>query len=116
MPDSNWVERLDPDEREEWDEFVDHWRKDTLTKMVDSAFVASLVPDDPFDVKFALETGAAVLLGKPIVAIVMPGAKVPGKLALVADAVIEADIDTEEGKKMVAAEITRIVKSLEEET
>lgn len=114
MPDSNWVEALDPDDRDEWERFVDHWRKDALVKLESSAFVASLVPDDVFDVKFALETGAAVLLGKPIVAIVMPGAEVPGKLALVCEEVVEADVDTEAGKRLVADALARVMERTKE--
>jgi len=98
----DWVEELEPDERKEWDEFVAHFRRNALEGMVDSAFVASLVPKGDFDVKFALETGAAILLGKPIIAIVMPGAEVPGKLGLVADIVVEADLDTEAGREAIA--------------
>jgi hypothetical protein len=110
----DWVEEMPPEEREEWDQFVDHFRRDALAKMTDSAFVASLVPSGEFDVKFALETGAAVLLGKPILAIVMPGAEVPGKLGLVADVVVEADLDTEGGRKKVAAAISQMVEVKDE--
>ena len=98
----NWVEELEPDDRTEWDRFVDHFRRDALGKMEESAFIASLVPSGEFDVKFALETGAAILLGKPIVAICHPGAELPGKLGLVADIVVEADVDTEEGRRAIA--------------
>lgn len=110
----DWLDKLDPEARSEWDEFVEHFRRNALEGMVDSAFVASLVPSGEFDVKFALETGAAILLGKPIVAIVMPGAEVPGKLGLVADIVIEADLDTEEGRQAVAAGIKEMGERMKE--
>lgn len=111
----DWLDALEDDERAEWERFVDHFRKDTLQKMSESAFVASIVPNqEKFDVKFALETGAAILLGKPIVAIVMPGAELPGKLALVADEVVRADIDTEEGKREVMEAINRTVERVKE--
>jgi hypothetical protein len=104
----NWEAELTPDERSEWDAFVDHFRRDALAKISDSAFVASIVPTDEFDVKFAVETGAAIMLGKPILLIVAPGASVPGKLALVADRIVEADIDTQEGRDAVAKAINEM--------
>lgn len=110
----NWLDELDPEARSEWDEFVDHFRRNALEGMMDSAFVASLVPKGEFDVKFALETGAAILLGKPIVAIVMPGAEVPGKLGLVADIIVEADLDTEAGREAVAKAIKEMTERMEE--
>jgi hypothetical protein len=105
---ADWLDNLAPDERAHWDEFVDHFRRDTLHKMESSAFVASLLPRGEFDVKFALETGTAVMLGKPIVVIVQPGGEIPGKLGLVADEIVEADVDTEEGRQQIAAALARI--------
>lgn len=110
----NWVEELEPDDRAEWDAFVEHFRRNALEGMVDSAFVASIVPKGEFDVKFALETGAAILLGKPIIAIVMPGVELPGKLRLVADIVVEADLDTEQGRKEIAKAIKEMGARMEE--
>lgn len=109
----DWIDSLTPEEREDWDKIVDHFRRDALEKIDGSAFVASIVPpEEKFDVKFALETGAAVLLGKPIMAIVMPGADLPGKLALVADEIVEADLDTEEGRREIAQAISRMTERL----
>jgi hypothetical protein len=105
---TDWVEEMSEDERREWDAFVHHFRTDTLAKMVESAFVASLVPSGDFDVKFALETGAAIMLDKPIVAIVQPGGVIPRKLRLVADEVVEADIDTEAGRRKVMEALKRM--------
>jgi hypothetical protein len=99
----SWDDELGPSERKEWDRFVAYQREVVLKQMIDSAFVMSLVPDpEKFDVKFALETGMAVLLGKPIILLVQPGGEIPGKLRLVADRIIECDIDTEDGKQQIA--------------
>lgn len=114
---ADWLDQLEADEQAEWERLVEHFRRDALEKMDESAFVASLVPkSDKFDVKFAMETGAAILLGKPILAIVMPGAELPGKLALVADEVVEADMDTEEGRNLVHQAISRMTARLEWES
>jgi nucleoside 2-deoxyribosyltransferase len=104
MPD--WLDALDPDERSEWDRFVEHTRRHTIEGMTKSAFVMSLVPSkDRLDVKFAVELGLAVMLDKPILAVVMPGAEVPARLRQVADRIVEADLDTEDGMAAVAAAI-----------
>ena len=106
---SDWIDKLDEDERQRWDEFVDHFRRDALEKMTESAFVASLVPREKFDVKFATELGAAIMLDKPILAIVAPGAVVPEKLRLVAEEVVEADVDVEAGRLKIMAAIDRVM-------
>jgi hypothetical protein len=109
----DWTNKLNDEQREGWDEFVQHFRRDALVKMTDSALVAQLVPDkDKFDVKFAVELGAAIMLDKPILAIVMPGTHVPPKLRMIADEFVEADIDTEEGRKEVARAIARMTEAL----
>jgi hypothetical protein len=107
-----WNENLSPAERDEWDEFVRHVRTETVRGMAESAFVMSLVPDGEVDVKFAVELGLAIMLGKPIVAVVMPGRKVPAGLRKVAEAVICADLDTEEGKKRAEAQFREVFAKL----
>lgn len=89
--------------------YVDHFRRNVVQNMHDSAYVMSLVPGE-FDVKFATELGAAIMMDKPIFAVLMPGSKVTGKLKLVADVIVEADIDTEEGREQLAAEIAAFTK------
>lgn len=106
---SDWTDDLSKKERKEWNRFVDHFRRDTLEKMESSAFVMSLVPEEGFDVKFALELGAAIMLDKPIMAIVQPGAQVPPKLREVCEEIVEADIDLEEGRKAITAAISRMM-------
>jgi hypothetical protein len=102
----SWEEELDPEQRAEWDRFVTYQREHTLKMMDESAFVCSLIPKtDEFDVKFAVETGMAIMLDKPILAVVAPGASISGKLAKVADLVVYADLDTEEGRVKVAKAI-----------
>jgi len=51
------------------------------------------------DPKLAMETGYAVLLDKPIIGAITAGAKVPAKLILVCDELIEVDMTTEEGRE-----------------
>lgn len=104
----DWLDNLDDEDREVWDEFVDHFRKDALAKMTDSAFIASLVPRGDFDVKFATELGAAIMLDKPILAIVAPGARVSESLRRVAKEIVEADLDLEEGRQQVHEAIRRM--------
>jgi len=99
----DWLDELTPDERAEWERFVDHVRRSTLQGIDKSAFVISLVPRGETDIKFAVELGLSIMLDKPILAVVMPGAEVPDKLRLVADRIIRADVDLEAGRQQVAA-------------
>jgi hypothetical protein len=87
----------------DWEEFTAWHREHTVKAMSDSAYVMSLVPRaEEVDVKFAVELGLAIMLDKPIVAVVQPGVPVPPGLRKVAEAVITADLDTEEGKEHTA--------------
>lgn len=115
----NWEEKLSPAERRAWEQWVARVRGELVEKMAASAFVASLVPSGETDVKFAVELGLAIMLDKPIVAIVVSGSPVPGKLRDVADAVIEiSDMDTEAGQAELQAKllprITRYARELTE--
>lgn len=84
----------------EWDEFVAYQHKHTVKAMESSAYVMSLIPAaEKVDVKFAVELGLAIMLDKPIIAMVQPGVTVPPGVRKVARAVIVADLDTEEGKE-----------------
>jgi hypothetical protein len=107
---NDWLDDLTSEQRADWDDFVEHFRRDAVQKLEESAYVASLVPRGEFDVKFALETGAAILMGKPMLAIIQPGAEMPGKLGLVADEIVEADVDTEEGRAKVTAALARLMQ------
>lgn len=97
----------DPFESPEWEDFVRHFREDVLKDLAGSEIVMSLVPrDGEFDVKFAVELGAAIMLNKPIIAIASPDRPLPEKLLRVIDRVITADIETEEGQ----LEFIRVLK------
>jgi hypothetical protein len=101
---SDWDRDLSEAERKEWDEFVRFQREDTMRKMMESAFVMSIVPAEA-DIKFAVELGMAIMLDKPLFCVLLPGAKMPPKLEKVADMVAVADLDTEEGREMLRREV-----------
>jgi nucleoside 2-deoxyribosyltransferase len=110
----DWTDELDPEERDAWEEFVEHFRRGALEAMDESAFVTSLVPrEHDVDVKFAVELGAAIMLNKPILAVVAPGAEVPDKLRLVVDDLIRADVDTEEGRQEIGRAILKFKERLD---
>lgn len=96
---ADWEAKLTTRERREWERFVAHVRENTVEQMAESAFVMSLCPGSEPDIKFAVETGLAILLDKPIIVIATAGCVMPSGLRRVAHAVIEVDdIDTEAGK------------------
>lgn len=105
---SNWEESLTDQERAEWQAIVRHAREDTIKQMDASAFVMTLVPEEP-DIKFMLELGMAIMLDKPIIALATPQSKVPDRLRMIADQVIEVDFDTDKGREEVAQAIHKIV-------
>jgi len=105
---SNWEESLTPEEQETWDAFVKHTREDAVQKIATSAFVVSIVPKEEPDIKFCVELGMSIMLDKPLVIVAMPGQQIPSQLRKVADRIIEADIDTEEGRN----EFHRVVEDM----
>src|SRR5262245_9299458 len=107
---SDWVDGLSPDERESWDAFVEHFRRSTMERMTGSSAFVSLVPGQTDAVKFAAELGAAIILDKPILAVVTPGAAVSEPLERVSDRIIEADADTHRGQQKIADEIAEFIK------
>lgn len=82
----------DPFESKEWLEYADHAMNELVPKLQDSAITISLVPRGDTDIKYALELGMSIMLDKPIIAVVFPGARVPAKLVAVADQIVEGDI------------------------
>lgn len=74
-----------------------------VPKVEDSSICISLCPQDEnrVDAKFCVELGVMIMLDKPIIAVLAPGAELPRKLALVADRVVYADIMTDEGRALL---------------
>lgn len=82
-----------------------------LVPMIDgSSCTVSLVPRGPSDVKFAVELGLSIMMDKPIILAIMPGMKIPAKLAKVADDIIEVDVmgDPQKAQKSVTDAILRM--------
>ncbi|WKW87107.1 deoxycytidylate deaminase [Microbacterium phage Nicole72] len=71
------------------------WAKhvlDEVVPMIDRSTVfVSLVPTSEVDIKFAVETGLALMMDKPMIVAVAPGTRVPAKMLALADAVVEFD-------------------------
>jgi hypothetical protein len=68
--------------------WIDHVLKEMVPPMKQSAFVMQLVPDDVGEVKFWVELGAAIMLEKPLIAIVLGDREIPPKLRQFADEVV----------------------------
>lgn len=93
-----------------WRSFRDDVRRNLIPKLEDSGAVVSLVPDGESDVKFAVELGLSIMMDKPIIAVVRPGTKLPNKLVLVADHIVEADLGTETGQQKLMVTINELMK------
>ena len=90
----------------EWDKFAAYQREYTVKAMEASAYVMSIIPKPgEVDVKFAVELGMAIMLGKPIFAMAQPGTPIPQGLRKAADVVIVADLDTETGRRQATRQL-----------
>jgi hypothetical protein len=71
-------------------------RREVIPKMRDSAITLVIGPDfagSQFDVDFAVQIGASVLLEKPLLVVVPKGRVLPPKLVTIADRIIEMTDD-----------------------
>jgi hypothetical protein len=60
-----------------------------------------------------VELGLSILLDKPIIAVVKPGTRVPNKLVLVADRIVEGDITTPTGQQRLAVALRDTMRELD---
>jgi hypothetical protein len=101
--------------------YAEHFLKDVLPMLDDSAISLSIAPSydgqthGRGDVKYWVELGASIMLDKPIIAMVEPGAKVPERLRRVADAIIEVDMKTPSGRERASEQIAVAMAKLEED-
>jgi hypothetical protein len=100
--------------------YAEHFLKDVLPMLDDSAISLSVAPSMSGrtkglgDVKYWVELGASIMLDKPIIAMVEPGAEVPERLRRVADVILEVDMTTEEGRNRASEQVAVAVAQLEE--
>lgn len=106
---SELPESVDPYDDPDYRLYVTHVRKNLIPKIEDSSCTLSLVPTGETDVKFAIELGLSIMLGKPIILLVQPGTQVPWKLTKVADDVIELPADWANNERVQ----TRVRKAIE---
>ncbi len=83
--------------------------KQLRSSIADSTCIVIIIPSDDFDAKISVELGVAVLLGKPIIAVIRPGVTVSEKLAKLVDRFIE--LDPADHRRCTAA-ITKAVKEI----
>ena len=75
----------------EIDDFLDRVDRELRPKIEASEVSVVICSKTPADAKLALEVGYSMLLGKPIMLVVEPGAQVPEKLLAAADEIVEHD-------------------------
>ena len=91
--------------------WADMMRERLIPKMKDSASVMMIAPDisTKFDIEFALQIGACILLEKPLVLLADKTRTIPPKLRAIADRIIETDnlsMDTPDVQRQLQQFIT----------
>jgi hypothetical protein len=96
------------DDDAEWRRFEKHVRETLVPKMAESETVLVISPDfGTFDVEFALQIGASVLLEKPLLVVLPEGRVMPPKLERIADRIITVDLLSERGPQHIQDELKR---------
>ena len=92
---------------EAWEQ---HARRTLAPKIASSAYVITINPSDEIDPKIALETGYAVLLGKPIILVSWGGRDVNPGLARIATRhiALSSPLSTPAGQQELMAELGRV--------
>jgi hypothetical protein len=88
--------RGNPYDTQEFREWADMMRARLIPKMKDSGSVLMIAPNvhgGKFDIEFALQIGASILLEKPLILLAHTGRQIPSKLRAVADKIIEVNLD-----------------------
>jgi len=84
-----------PYESDGFRRWADDMRKRLIPKMRDSASVLTIAPDmgTEFDIEFALQIGASILMEKPLILLADRSRTIPPKLRAIADRIIETDLN-----------------------
>ena len=95
--------------------YKQHFLDQVLPELGTSAVAMTVLPSTEhmahFDVQFATELGALVMLDKPILALAPPGTKVPRKMIAVVDELVEVDpttMGTPDTQKRIADALLRL--------
>jgi hypothetical protein len=118
--DTTWEQDWDNDPQVQV--YVEHFLKDVLPELDRSAIGISVVPNKrrnrhhKGDVKYWVELGAMIMFDKPIICVIDPDMRdeMPEHLVRVADHIIEADITTPQGQRLLAEKMAVIVTQMEE--
>jgi hypothetical protein len=94
-------------------DFMFRAERDMFPKMQKSAMSLVIGSDRP-DAKLALEVGAAVLFGKPLLLMRPRGKVMPPRLLQIADEIVEYDELDDTTAELVQKALGRILKKLEE--
>lgn len=104
----------DPFDDPAWLEYAQHAR-DNLEPMIKDSAVTMSFFDGKIEPRMALELGYMVLLDKPIIAVVTPGAEVPNRLAIVADEIVELALEDPSFPQRLQDAMTRVMAKREQE-
>jgi hypothetical protein len=90
---------------------VQQWAQtviDELVPKIRSSAMAMTVYTGSADVKLAVELGFSMLLDKPLIVAVTPGATVPPKVMAVADEIVEVDLGNPAHQQRIADAVGRL--------
>jgi hypothetical protein len=89
------AQRGSPYDSNQFRSWADTMRTRLIPEMRDSANVLMIAPNMSagFDIEFALQIGASILLEKPLILLVDRKRSIPPKLRAIADRIIETDFD-----------------------
>lgn len=102
---------FDPSRDREFGKFARSVIDDLVPKMKGSAHVMVVAPskDEKLDVYLAVQIGYAILLDKPLIAVVPAGRIVAERLLRIADHVVEMDDSSDAGRERTMQKLQAIM-------
>jgi hypothetical protein len=95
-------------------EFLFHAEMEMFPKLEASA-MSMVVCDGRHDAAMAVQLGAMLLMDKPLIVVVVKGAKVPAKLRMIADEVVEVEgISGEQDQQALVQAVHRMKERLKD--
>jgi hypothetical protein len=97
-----------------WKRWEKSVRDDLVPKLANSAMTISMISDEEINIQFAVELGVSIMMDKPIIAVVLPGATPSAKLVAVCDEIVEGSPIAATTARRIQEAVKRVLAGLDE--
>jgi hypothetical protein len=106
-PEKNSMDTADLLNTKEAKDFLSYAETEMFPKL-EASLMSMVVCDGRHDAAMAVQLGAMLLMDKPLIVVVVKGAKVSAKLRMIADELVEIDVFDDTAREEVARAVGRL--------